>query len=88
MKKEPESFKETMETDKIRCKNMRRDAWLIDLDKYCTRHGISRCQFASIFCESERNFDSWRSLFWPSGETMDWMEEINSQKGFPYEKRN
>ena len=52
----------------------RKAMWLEDLDKYCTRHGITRRQYCSIFSESSDN--NWKSLIWPSGEPFDWMYQV------------
>jgi hypothetical protein len=60
-------------------KENRKKRWLEDLDKYCLKHKITRKQFASIFRDTDYEHD-YRSLHWSSGETDDWMWELNTDK--------
>ena len=57
----------------------RKQMWLANLDTYCAKHNITRTQFVSIFTETSNNA-TYRSLFWSSGEPLEWMEELIATK--------
>lgn len=56
----------------------RRALWLVDVDRYCERHGITREQFVAMFFEPNYDLD-WRRLLWPSGEQNIWAEELRKK---------
>jgi hypothetical protein len=55
-------------------KEYRYQQWLIQFDIWCKKHELTRVQGAGIL--SETGVNSWRSLFWPSGEDEDFMHKI------------